>query len=374
MNRPFIPVSAPVLNGNERKYVLDCLDTTWISSNGPYIERFEKAFASFCQTQHALSCCNGTVALHLALLALGLGREDEVLVPTLTFVATANAVSYCGARPVFLDSDPHTWNLDVSTLAKKITPRTKGIVAVHLYGNPVDMDALMSLAKQYGLWVVEDAAEAHGAEYRGNKVGSFGALGSFSFYGNKIITSGEGGMVVTNDSNLALKVSRLKGQGMDPDHRYWFPIIGYNYRMTNIAAALGLAQLENFDAHILRRNEIVQWYQEELSDITGLEFQKPQQNSKPVNWMFTIVLNESLQFSRDSLMKYLLNHSIETRPVFYPMHILPPYLSSSKELKFPVADRISGRGINLPTWGGLTRDDIRYICGTLRKGLKETKD
>jgi perosamine synthetase len=374
MKRPFIPVSAPVLNGNERKYVLDCLDTTWISSNGKYIEQFEKSFAEFCQTKHALSCCNGTVALHLALMALGLSPGDEVLVPTLTFVATANAVTYCGARPVFLDSDPDTWNLDVSTIASKITPRTKGIVAVHLYGNPVDMDALMSLAKKHGLWVVEDAAEAHGAEYRGKKVGSYGALSSFSFYGNKIITSGEGGMVVTNDSTLALKVSRLKGQGMDPDHRYWFPIIGYNYRMTNIAAALGLAQLENVDISIQRRNEIAQWYQEELSEVAGLEFQKAQENSKPVNWMFTILLNESLQFSRDSLMKYLLNHNIETRPVFYPMHILPPYKSSNNVSKFPIADRIASRGINLPTWGGLTRDDIQYICQTVRTGLKETKD
>ncbi|HEY7161543.1 MAG TPA: DegT/DnrJ/EryC1/StrS family aminotransferase, partial [Acidobacteriota bacterium] len=282
MKRPFIPVSAPVLNGNERKYVLDCLDTTWISSNGKYIEQFEKSFAAFCQTKHALSCCNGTVALHLALMALGLKPEDEVLVPTLTFVATANAVAYCGARPVFLDSDPDTWNLDVSTIEKKITARTKGIVAVHLYGNPVDMAALMSLAQQHGLWVVEDAAEAHGAEFGGKKVGSYGALSSFSFYGNKIITSGEGGMVVTNDSTLALKVSRLKGQGMDPEHRYWFPIIGYNYRMTNIEAALGLAQLENVAASIQSRNEIAQWYQQELSEVEGLEFQKPQTNSKPV--------------------------------------------------------------------------------------------
>lgn len=374
MKRNFIPVSAPVLNGNERKYVLDCLDTTWISSNGKYIEQFEKAFANFCQTKHALSCCNGTVALHLALMALGLAPGDEVLVPTLTFVATANAVTYCGAHPVFLDSDPDTWNLDVSTIANKITPRTKGIVAVHLYGNPVDMDALMSLAKQHRLWIVEDAAEAHGAEYGGKKVGSYGVLSSFSFYGNKIITSGEGGMVVTNDSTLALKVSRLKGQGMDPDHRYWFPIIGYNYRMTNIAAALGLAQLENVDSSIQRRNEISQWYQEELSEVAGLEFQKPQENSKPVNWMFTIVLNESLQFSRDSLMKYLLHHNIETRPVFYPMHTLPPYKSSNIDSKFPIADRISSRGINLPTWGGLTRDDVQYICQTVRTGLKETKD
>lgn len=374
MNRPFIPVSAPVLNGNERKYVLDCLDTTWISSNGKYIELFEKSFASFCQTKHALSCCNGTVALHLALMALGLTAEDEVLVPSLTFVATANAVAYCGARPVFLDSDPDTWNLDVSTIAEKITPRTKGIVAVHLYGNPVDMDALMSLAKQHGLWVVEDAAEAHGAEYGGKKVGSFGVLSSFSFYGNKIITSGEGGMVVTNDASRALKVSRLKGQGMDPDHRYWFPIIGYNYRMTNIAAALGLAQLENVEASIQRRNEIAEWYKDELREVAGLEFQKPQHNSKPVNWMFTIVLNESLQFSRDSLMRYLLHHNIETRPVFYPMHILPPYKSSNMDWKLPIADRISSRGINLPTWGGLTRDDIQYICQMVRRGLKETKD
>ncbi|HEX5576551.1 MAG TPA: DegT/DnrJ/EryC1/StrS aminotransferase family protein, partial [Gemmatimonadales bacterium] len=234
MTSRFIPVAAPMLVGNEKAYVLDCLDSSWISSAGQYVSRFEAAFADFCGVKHAVACCNGTAALHVALSALGVGPGDEVIVPTLTFVATANAVIQCGARPVFVDSEPETWNIDPALIEAKITPRTKGIIVVHLYGHPAEMESIVSTARRHGLFVVEDAAEAHGAEHNGRRVGSLGDVGIFSFFGNKIITTGEGGMVTTSDDTLAARVRQLKAQGIDPNRRYWYPVIGYNYRMTNV--------------------------------------------------------------------------------------------------------------------------------------------
>lgn len=370
MGRRFIPVAAPMLVGNEKAYVMDCLDSTWISSNGKYIERFEQEFADFCRVKYAAACCNGTVALHLALMALGVKPGDEVIVPTLTFVATANAVTYCGGVPVFVDSEPETWNLDPTLIEAKITPRTKGIIVVHLYGHPVDMDPVIHIARRHGLFVIEDAAEAHGAEYKGRSVGSLGDIATFSFYGNKIITTGEGGMVVTNDNVLASKVRQLKGQGWDPNKRYWFPIIGYNYRMTNVAAAIGLAQLEKIEWQIERRREVAKWYHEYLQGTPGLVLPVEKEWARNVYWMFSVVLDESIQLSRDEVMAHLLEGGIETRPVFYPMHILPPYLQSAKGQLFPVADRLSGRGVNLPTWAGLKREDIKFVCDTLTKHIR----
>jgi len=366
----FIPVAAPVLNGNEKAYVADCLDSTWISSSGKYIEQFEAAFAKFCDVKHAAACCNGTVALHLALMALGVGTGDEVIVPTLTFVATANAVAYCGARPVFVDSEPETWNMDPALIEQKITNQTKGIIVVHLYGHPVDMDPVMSIARRHGLFVIEDAAEAHGALYKGRKVGSIGDIATFSFYGNKIITTGEGGMVVTNDDALASKVRQLKGQGMDPQRRYWFPMTGYNYRMTNIAAAIGLAQLEKATWHIHRRREVAQWYLQHLRGVPALILPVEKDWAQNVYWMFTAILDESLTADRDEVMSALAREGVETRPVFYPMHVLPPYRHLTKGQEFPVADRLAQRGINLPTWAGLTEEDVQFVSHNLLKCIE----
>lgn len=361
----FIPVAAPTLNGNEKKYVLDCLDSTWISSNGKYIEQFENSFSKFCRVKHALCCSNGTVALHLALLALGVGPRDEIIVPTLTFVATANAVSYCGATPVFIDSEPETWNLDTALIEAKITPRTRGIIVVHLYGHPVDMDPVLAVAKKHGLFVIEDAAQAHGAEYKGQRVGSLGDIATFSFYGNKIITSGEGGMVVTNDDSLAQKVRQFKGQGMDIERRYWFPIIGYNYRMTNIAAAIGLAQLEKVDWHIQRHIEVASWYQRQLQGIPGLTWQIKKEWARHVNWMFSVVLDEKSGLAGSTVAEALKQQGIETRPVFHPMHTLPPYRVINNEQHFPVAERLAAQGLNLPTWARLSREDVGFVCQAL---------
>jgi perosamine synthetase len=370
MKRRSISVAAPSLVGNEKKYVIDCLNSTWISSAGKYVESFEHAFADFCEVKHAISCSNGTVALHLALLALGIGPGDEIIIPTLTFVATANAVTYCGARPVFVDSEPETWNLNPDLLVEKITTQTKGIIAVHLYGHPVDMDHLLNIAQRYGLFVIEDAAEAHGAEYKGRCVGSLGDIATFSFYGNKIITTGEGGMVVTDDDRLAEKIRQLKGQGMDPQKRYWFPIVGYNYRMTNIQAAIGLAQLEKIKWHIERRREVVSWYYERLRGISGLILPVEKEWAKNVYWMFSVVLDEGVSLNRDEVMAALQAQGIETRPFFYPMHVLPPYREFTKEPNFPVAERIAARGINLPTWAGLQKGDVEFVCEALRRAIE----
>jgi perosamine synthetase len=364
-----IPVAAPALVGREREYVLDCLDSTWISSSGRYLDLFETAFAEFCGVRHAVACCNGTVAVHLALLAHGVGAGDEVIVPTLTYVATANPVTYCGATPVFVDSEPRTWNMDPECVAEAITPRTRGIVVVHLYGHPVDMDPILELAERHNLWVIEDAAEAHGARYRGRIVGSMGSLATFSFYGNKIITSGEGGMVVCDDERLAAAVRQLRGQGQDPQRRYWFPVVGFNYRMTNIEAAIGLAQLERIDWHIGRRREIAGWYREELACVEGVELSPQASWAESAYWITCAVLDEACFGQRDDVMRRLDEAGIETRPFFYPLHTLPMYQELNEGKQFPVAEDLARRGVNLPSSAVLTRQDVAYVCERLR-GLR----
>lgn len=355
-----IPVAYPVMDGNEKKYVMECLDTTWISSVGKFIGMFEEAFASFCGTEYAVACNSGTSALHIALLALGVRPDDEVIVPTLTYIATANAVRYCNAKPVFVDSEPHTMNLDANRIEQAVTERTKGIIVVHLYGHPVDMDPVIALAKKHNLFVLEDAAEAHGAQYRGHPVGSLGEAATFSFYGNKIITTGEGGMVTTRDSQLRDRMRLLRGQGMDPERRYWFPTVGYNYRMTNIAAAIGLAQIEQIEKHLARRAATAELYTAVLSslgDIITLPSQAPW--ATHAFWSYTVILNDCAPCGRDELMEGLANDHIETRPVFYPVHTMPPYRQDDE--RHPVAERLSRQGISLPMHGMLTDDDICYI-------------
>jgi perosamine synthetase len=326
---------------------------------------FEESFARYCGTAHAVACNNGTTALHLALSALGLSAGDEVIVPTLTYVASANAVRYCGARPVFVDSEPRTMALDPARIEERITPRTRGIIAVHLYGHPADMDTISALARKHGLFVVEDAAEAHGALYRGRKTGSLGDAATFSFYGNKIITTGEGGMVTTSDARLEEKLRILRGQGMDPKRRYWFPIVGYNYRMTNIAAALGVAQLGQIDEFLEQRYRIAVQYHAilgELQDVLVLPSEEPW--ARHAYWSFVIVLRDSVKLGRDEFMQRLDGDGIETRPVFPPMHTLPPY--HEPEGHYPVADRIASRGISIPMHGLLGEDDVAYIAERIR--------
>lgn len=371
MLRRVIPLAAPVFAGNEKAYVLDCIDSSWISSAGKYVDKFERAFADFCGVRHAVSCSSGTAALHVALLALGVEAGDEIIMPTLTFVATANAASYCGARPRFVDIEPDSWTINPDLIERKITERTKAIVPVHLYGHVANMDAINDIARRHQLLVIEDAAEAHGAKFRAQQVGSVSDIAAFSFYGNKIITCGEGGMVVTDSDDLWRLASKLRGQGMDTEKRYWFSMIGYNYRMANLAAAVGLAQLESFDWHLDRRREVASWYRQALHDVPGIDWQTARKGRTSVDWLFTIVLEDRIRICRDAVMARLAEFGVETRPVFYPMHILPPYRELAREDgSFPVAERIARTGISLPTWAGLTHDDVSYVCEALRESIK----
>lgn len=362
-----ISVAQPKLAGNERKYVLDCLDSNWISSNGKYIAAFETLFAQFCNVKHAIATNNGTTALHLALVALGLKPGDEVIIPTVTYIATANAVRYCGAVPVLVDVCPNQLNIDPAAIEAKITANTRGIIPVHLYGHPADMVAINHIAHQHKLWVVEDAAEAHGAEVLGRKVGSLSACATFSFFGNKIITTGEGGMVTTNDDALAAKLKLFRGQGMDLDRRYWFSVVGYNYRMTNIQAAIGVAQMETIDQSLAERQRLSVWYDKALAHLQDkiiLPQQKPW--AKQVHWMYTLFLKEGNEQQRDRVMHQLDALGIETRPVFYPMHVLPPYL---EDTVYPVADLWAQRGFNLPTYQDLSESDVHRIADSLKQVL-----
>ncbi len=357
-----IPVAQPWFGGNEKKYVNECLDSGWISSLGEFITRFEQSFANYVGVKHAISTNNGTTALHVALLALGVKQGDEVIIPTVTYIATANAVSYCGAIPVLVDVDPLTMNILPGEIESKLSEKTVGIIAVHLYGHPAPMTELSEVAERNGLWILEDAAEAHGARVAERSVGSIGKIATFSFFGNKIMTTGEGGMVTTNDDYLAERVRLLKGQGMDPKRRYWFPEVGYNYRMTNIQAAIGLAQLETIDSGIEHRRQLAGWYNKGLKGLEQLILPKEEAGTLHTYWMYTVFLNFGGEPERDELMKKLDTRDIETRPVFYPMHVLPPY---RQEGVFPNADLWAGRGINLPTHQGVSQKDAAIICETL---------
>ncbi|MFZ4083089.1 MAG: DegT/DnrJ/EryC1/StrS family aminotransferase [Pirellula sp.] len=356
-----IRVAEPVLDGNEALYVMDCLQSTWISSRGTYIDRFEGLLAEFCEVPYAVVTNNGTSSLHLALAAAGVGAGDEVIMPTLSYVATANAAHYCQAKPVFVDCEPNYLSMDPERIEEAISPRTKAILTVPLYGHPVDIDPIRQIAQRHGLLVIEDAAEAIGALYKGRRVGSLADASSFSFFGNKTITTGEGGAITTADEQFASRMRFLRGQAVDPSKNYWHPEVGFNYRMTNIAAAIGTAQAERLDIHVQRRQQVAQWYFEELSEHQEI-FQLPWTApwAQHSYWMYTILMRPELAVSRDEWIRLLAESGIESRPVFYPIHSMPMYFERSD--KYPVAERCSRLGINLPTHGKLTRDDVSYVC------------
>lgn len=363
-----IPVSQPQLLGNESSYVQDTLRSTWISSKGTFIERFETAFAEFCGVEHAVASNTGTAALHLILLALGVGPGDEVIVPTLTYIASANVIRYCGATPAFVDSDPHTWNLDPERVAGAVTDRTRAIIAVHLYGEPADMSALREIAADADVALIEDAAEAHGARFDRRAAGGLGDLAAFSFYGNKIVTTGEGGMVVTNDASLADRVRLFRGQGQQPGTTYWFPVVGHNYRMTNIEAAIGLAQLERVGAMLETRAGVAARYRERLTHVPGLSLQATHDLAERSDWIVGVLLPATID--RDAVAKRLLAAGIESRPFFYPIHTMPAY-AEWNDASLPVAEDLARRGICLPTYAGLEPGQIDRVCDALIAALDE---
>ena len=366
----FIPIYEPTLGDAEEAMVMDAVRSGWISSNGKYIREFEERFAAFCGVQHGISTSNGTTALHLAIHALGIGPGDEVIVPALTFVASANAVHYTGATPVFADVDPQSWTLDPVAVEALITPKTKAIAPVHLYGHPAPMNALRAIADHHGLLLIEDAAEAHGAQVGARRTGNLGHAAAFSFFANKIITTGEGGMVTTNDAALAARCRMLRDHAMPPERRYWHDEVGFNYRMTNLQAAVGVAQMARIDEFIARKREIAHLYQEALGTVPGLTLPVELPGYTNVYWMYSILVGDEYGLKRDEVMVALRAQNIDSRPFFHPLDTLPPY---QRGVPCPTALRLSRHGLNLPSAPSLTDHQVLYICDTIRKLSKSAQ-
>jgi len=357
-----IPLYIPSLDGNEKKYVSECLDSTWISSKGKFIKEFENSFSSYLGVKYAATVCNGTVALHLALETLGIGKGDEVIVPTFTYIASVSSILYTGATPVFVDSLPDTWQMDPEDVRKKITEKTKAIMAVHLYGHPCNMEELTNIAKSNKLFLIEDCAEAFGSKFKLKYAGTFGDISTFSFYGNKTVTTGEGGMLITDDFYLYERAYHLKMHGVSPDREYWHTIIGYNYRMTNICSAIGLAQLEKADEKIEKKRKLAKLYNELLKELPVFpHLEHP--DVFHTYWMYSILVDSVS--TRKELREYLASSGIETRPTFYPVHTMPMF--AHQYHKFPVAEDIAIRGINLPSWSHIPEDSVRYVCEQIQK-------
>jgi perosamine synthetase len=359
-----IPVYRPDLSGNERRYVLECVDTSWISSNGSFVGQFEAAAAKAMGASHAIAVCNGTVALHLALHCLGLGPGDEVIVPTFTYIASVNTIAQTGATPVFAESLASDWMLDPADVERRITDRTKAILPVHLYGAACNMPALMEIARRYRLKVIEDCAEAIGTTINGRHVGTFGDVGAFSFFGNKVITTGEGGMVIAMDDALAEHLRITKGQGQSLTRRYWHEAIGFNYRMTNVAAAIGLAQIERLEATLERKRAVAREYRR-LAAQLPLCFQQSASNVQGPDWLVSPLLPSGVD--RERLMIDMAEQGIETRPVFYCAHTMPMY---NKGEHFPIAEDLAARGVSLPSYPTLSQDDLERVIEALRDALR----
>lgn len=356
------PVYQPSLSGNEKKYVMDCLDSTWISSKGKFINQFEESFSEYLDIKYSATVSNGTVALHLALLALGIGKGDEVIVPTFTYIASVNAINYTGATPVFVDSKEDTWQMDPEDVKKKITSKTKTVMAVHLYGHTCEMDELVKICKENNLYLIEDTAEAFGSKYKGKFAGTFGDISTFSFFGNKTITTGEGGMVSTNNKEFYDLVLRLKGQGLAAGKEYFHDIIGYNYRMTNICAAIGCAQIENATDIITKKREIANWYNNQLNDLP-LQLPKESKDVFCTYWMYTVMVDDAEK--KNKIRTFLKEKGIETRPAFHPVHQMPMYYN--EDVSFPVAESLALKGINLPSYPELNESDVEYISEQIKK-------
>jgi perosamine synthetase len=367
-----IPLAKPDLRGNEAKYVAEAVESGWIGV-GPFIRRFEEEFAALCGSRAAIACANGTVALHLALRALDLQPGDEVITPSFAYVAAANAVKLCGAEPVFVDADLDTWCVDPGRIEEAITPRTKGILPVDLYGHPAELDAINRLAAIYNLWVVEDAAEGIFAKYKGRPVGGLTQITTFSFHISKVITSGEGGAVTLNDEKTEKFIRMVYSHGMDPQRRFFFPVMGYNYRLTNMAAGLLCGQLERHHEFLKRRQEIFNLYRETLTNTPGVGFRPVAEWATLSPWLFSIVIDpKEFGRSREEVMAELAAHDIESRPFFTPLHGLPVFAEATRRrrARFPITDRICRMGINLPTYTSMTDGEVERVSNVIKEMLK----
>jgi perosamine synthetase len=368
-----IPVNQPLLDGNERKYLNECIDTGWISSEGPFIQRFETAFAKRVKRQHGIAVSNGSVAIDAALAALGIQAGDEVILPSFTIISCAAAIVRVGAIPVLVDADPKSWNMNVAEVAAKITRRTKAIMIVHIYGLPVEVDAILELAHTHGLWVIEDAAEMHGQTYKGEPCGSFGDISTFSFYPNKHITTGEGGMIVTNDDHLAERCRSLRNLCFQPQQRFIHEELGWNLRMTNLQAALGLAQLERLDEFVARKRHMGRRYTQLLADLPQLQLPLPQtEAAENIYWVYGIVLSDEVPFDAQKIMRCLVAHQIGTRPFFWGMHEQPVFqkIGLFAGEVYPVTSRIARRGFYIPSGLALTDAQIERVATVLHEVLE----
>ncbi len=371
--KDFIPVNEPLLDGNEKKYLLECIDTGWISSEGPFVKQFEEKFADRVGRKHGIAVTNGTAAIDAAVEALGIGPDDEVILPAFTIISCVNQIVRSGATPVLVDSDPITWNMDVSKIENKITERTKAIMVVHIYGLPVDMDPILDIARRYGLKIIEDSAEMHGQTYYGKPCGSFGDISTFSFYPNKHVTTGEGGMMVTNDDDIAVECRSLRNLCFQPKKRFVHERLGWNFRMTNLQAALGLAQLERLDEFVSRKRMMGTYYTELLKGLADVQLPLSKtQYAENIYWVYGLVLNDALEFDAEEAIRRLTELGIGSRPFFCPMHLQPVLRRRQlfQDECYPVAERLYRRGLYVPSGIAITRaqidkvaDGVKFILG-----------
>ena len=365
----FIPVNEPLLNGKEKEYLNECIDTGWISSEGPFVKQFEQAFANRVGRKYGIAVCNGSMAIDAAIAALGIGEGDELILPTFTIVSCATAIVRAGAIPVVIDSDPITWNMDIKQLEAKITPKTKAIMVAHIYGLPVDMNPVLEIATKYGLKIIEDSAEMHGQTYFGKSCGSFGELSTFSFYPNKHVTTGEGGMIVTDNETLAEKCRSLRNLCFQPQQRFVHEELGWNLRMTNLQAALGLAQLERLDEFIRRKRNMGKLYTELLADVSELELPLTKtEYADNIYWVYGVVLKDDVPFDAKEAMQKLRELKIGTRPFFWCMHEQPVFkkMGLFADESCPVAEKLARRGFYLPSGMALNNEQIERVAKAVK--------
>lgn len=372
----FIPVNEPLLAGKEKQYLNECIDSGWISSEGPFVQKFEENFALAVGRKYAVSVCNGSMALEAAIVALGIGSGDEVILPTFTIISCGAAIVKAGAIPVVVDCEAQTWNMDIGQIEAKITPRTKAIMVVHIYGLPVAMTPVLELAQKYGLKIIEDAAEMHGQTYQGKPCGSFGDISIFSFYSNKHITTGEGGMIVTNQEDIFERCRSLRNLYFQPQRRFIHEELGWNLRMTNLQAAVGLAQLEQLETFVQRKRKMGRRYRELLQNIPCLELPLPQTDyAENIYWVYGVVLKDEVNFDAMEAMKRLKEHQIGTRPFFWCMHEQPVFhkMGLLQNVSYPVAERLARRGFYLPSGLALTDEQIERVAQAVQQVFAEAE-